>query len=295
VPSVRSFLLDRANLLLFLEEGGGGGGARRRPPQQPVQRLLSLAEAHELMATAGVTLERYLVFCKLLRAGYIVQRHPARWQLKPGEDTARLWAGWGCPPPGAAGGEQGQQQQQQHLEQQQGALQPTPPPPQPAALAAVPPAAPRAKRAKVEPADPAPGRWWVAQAPPQQQQQADCGASAPGDPAGSGSSAPSTNPWMRGMPAGFLDALPRCEVLQGGAQSARDDFPLMVPLQPIPLAELQPAAASDGRHLLVGCRRVHGRIPCNWSQCQDILFRSPLPSHARPCRRPPPTPPPAAL
>ena len=44
--------------------------------------MLSLQETHDLMLGSGVPLDRYLVFCKLLRAGYIVQRHPARFQSR---------------------------------------------------------------------------------------------------------------------------------------------------------------------------------------------------------------------
>ncbi len=77
-----SYLVDRANMLLLLEE---------QPDQQ---RPLSLQEGLSLMVwlrsacagcaqaanksraqvSLGVSMERYLVMCFLLRAGYIVRR-----------------------------------------------------------------------------------------------------------------------------------------------------------------------------------------------------------------------------
>ena len=222
------YLVDRANLLLFLDQG--------RAQQQ--KRLLSLQEAHDLMLGSGVPLDRYLVFCKLLRAGYIVQRHPARWVLGPREDLAQAWAGWG---------------QQQQSQQQPGgaaaasaAAAAAAPQPAlasgsaaPAAPAAAPPAGPATKRRKVDPQQQRrSGAWWPA------------GTTAAGQQ--DGSSAASASPWLSCLPPGFMDSLPRCTVLPDAAQRARSDFPRMAPLPSIPLADLQPLAGPEGgRHLLV--------------------------------------------
>lgn len=81
LPSCR-YLVDRANLLLFMEGPGG------------TQQLLSLQEAQDLMVGAGVGMDLYQVFCKLTRAGYIAQRHPARWIAGPREDLPAIWAHW---------------------------------------------------------------------------------------------------------------------------------------------------------------------------------------------------------
>ena len=61
---------------------------------QRERRLLSLQEATELMVSTGFGLDVYLVFCKLVRAGYIVQRHPARWMAGPREDLRSIWEHW---------------------------------------------------------------------------------------------------------------------------------------------------------------------------------------------------------
>lgn len=58
--------MDRANLLLFVDEPRTG------------KRLLSLHEVQELMTASGMPVAVYLVYCKLMRAGYIVQRQVAR-------------------------------------------------------------------------------------------------------------------------------------------------------------------------------------------------------------------------
>ena len=73
-----------------------------------------------MLVASGATLGRHLVYCKLLRAGYIVQRHPARWLLRPAEDPAQVWAAWGQAQPS-----QLQESNQQSNQQQQlpGALQ----------------------------------------------------------------------------------------------------------------------------------------------------------------------------
>ncbi|KAG2494854.1 hypothetical protein HYH03_007094 [Edaphochlamys debaryana] len=144
------FLVDRGDLLLFIEEsapgasgpggrgageaggeaddagggagedggdGGGEGGARRRRGGGR-QRLLSIQEAFDLMMSVGVPLERFLLFSALSRSGYLVQRHPSRWLLERGEEPGQVWGGgaWAqcyglaVPVPGAAPPQPMQQQ-----------------------------------------------------------------------------------------------------------------------------------------------------------------------------------------
>ena len=235
------------------------------------------------MAGAGVPADRYLVFCKLLRAGYIVQRHPARWMLKPTDDPAAAWAGWGVPPaaegaaaaqsgPGGAGAAAGQ------------------PPPQQPAVPVAPPAGPPRKRRRVEPQVRS-MRWWGAgpaaasqqQQQPQQPQQPDQQPEPQPQPQGDAQQAPPDQqqqqqqadeqqapaaggdggtglPWLHGcLPAGFQASLPRCTVAPDAAQRARADFPRMAPLASLPLPDLlPPGGAAGGRHLLV--RRVEQRL-----------------------------------
>lgn len=203
------------------------------------------------MLTTGVALDRYLVFCKLLRAGYIVQRHPARWLLRPGEDPGQAWAGWGQAP--AAPLEAAGRQQQQQQPKQQKVMQQT------TATPASPPAARPAKRRKVlvqyqlEPRG-----WWAleAEAAGTQRQEAAADGNQKSDASSSAAAACAssigTNPWLRGMPAGFLDTLPKVEVVPDAVQRARLDFPRMAPLQVVALPDLQlQAGPAGGRHLLV--------------------------------------------
>ena len=213
-------------------------------------------------------MDRYLVFCKLLRAGYIVQRHPARWLLKPSEDPATAWAGWGVDP--AAGAAAAAQDVAQGpaaaaaLQQQR--------------VAPAVPAGPPRKRRKVEPRVRSMG-WWAAgpaaagaegqqeQQPAQQQlleptpqqqaevqqeqqqpdQQQQAKQQAGRSDGGTGL------PWLRGcLPADFVVGLPRCKVLPDAAQRARADFPCMGPLAAVPLADMLPASGpAGGRHMLV--------------------------------------------
>jgi hypothetical protein len=189
------------------------------------------------MLGSGVPLDRYLVFCKLLRAGYIVQRHPARWVLGPREDLAQAWAGWGQ-----------KQQSQQQQELRSGGAAAAAAAPQPvsaggsAAQASAPPTGPAAKRRKVDPQQQqrCSGAWWPAGTAAEGQQE--------------GSSTASASPWLSCLPPGFMDSLPRCTVLPDAAQRARSDFPRMAPLPGIPLADLQPLVGPEGgRHLLVSC------------------------------------------
>lgn len=65
------YLVDRVNLLLFVEEG----------PKNK-QRLLSLQECYELMVSAGVSIDWYIVYCKLMRAGFVCHRCGIPWTLK---------------------------------------------------------------------------------------------------------------------------------------------------------------------------------------------------------------------
>ena len=249
-PPRRSYLVDRANLLLFLDASpapiippSGSPARQRQPQQQRQQRLLSLQEVQDLLVASGATLGRHLVYCKLLRAGYIVQRHPARWLLRLAEDPAQVWAAWGQAQPSQLQESNQQSNQQQQLPGAGGgdaAPPSTLPPPGPA---------PKKRRVVSAAGDDGQGRrqqrWWLADGAA----AARAGAGAVADPSRPGTS----NPWLCGLPAGFLDSLPRCVVLPTPAQRALADFPRMAPLQPVPLADLQPlvGGAAAGRHLLV--------------------------------------------
>ncbi len=57
--------MDRSNLLLFVEEAGGA------------KRLLALQEAYALMDALGVSMERYVLYSHLSKAGYVVKRWAA--------------------------------------------------------------------------------------------------------------------------------------------------------------------------------------------------------------------------
>jgi hypothetical protein len=100
------------------EQGGGASGSGSKPSASAAaagaagaaatagathggKRLLSLREAEELLAAAGVPHDAYLVYCKLARAGLIAQRAPARWALRPAERPQDVWPRWY---PAAAGG-----------------------------------------------------------------------------------------------------------------------------------------------------------------------------------------------
>jgi tRNA-splicing endonuclease subunit sen54 N-term len=79
-PEEALYLVDRANLLLFEDTSASG------------KRLLSLQECQEVMFNTGVTMDMYLVYCKLMRAGYIVQRHPFTWVVKNSESPTQIWS-----------------------------------------------------------------------------------------------------------------------------------------------------------------------------------------------------------
>uniref|UniRef100_A0A7S3QU62 RNase III domain-containing protein n=1 Tax=Dunaliella tertiolecta TaxID=3047 RepID=A0A7S3QU62_DUNTE len=126
------FLVDRADLLLFVEQEGdedavpgytltGGGSSGTQPP--PRHRLLSMQECFELMELCGVSMERYIVYSTLSRSGYLVMRYPSCWVLDPavGDDLGRQLTPkqvWGL---GAWAGacQQSQRGLHQHHQQQQ--------------------------------------------------------------------------------------------------------------------------------------------------------------------------------
>jgi hypothetical protein len=82
------YLVDRGDLLLFVQVTDHQGGA-------PSQRLLSVQECYELMTAtdpsghqAGCSMDRFLVYCTLMRQGYLVMRHPSFWILEPTQDLS---------------------------------------------------------------------------------------------------------------------------------------------------------------------------------------------------------------
>ncbi|KAL6782333.1 hypothetical protein ACKKBG_A06385 [Auxenochlorella protothecoides x Auxenochlorella symbiontica] len=197
-PEEATYLVDRANLLLFTE---GPGRA---------QRLLSLQEAQDLMLGAGVGIDLYLVFCKLTRAGYIAQRHPARWIAGPGEDLGAVWARWrgGAGTDACLAGE-GRGTAAATPDRDSGAR----PPIHPTA---------RAPRDRPVPARPATARgqsrgWWA------------------------------LDGWAGvGPREGFWAAQPRAEVLQGTAAGRRAQYPCLQPLAQTSRGEVAQAAYEGG-------------------------------------------------
>ncbi|KAL6751265.1 hypothetical protein V8C86DRAFT_701786 [Haematococcus lacustris] len=107
------FLVDRADLLLFVEQpstikhmpassdqgdilhGNASKADKAAQPQDIVAtgrwRLLSLQECYELMELAGVALERYLVYSSLSRSGYLVMRYPSCWVLEGEQQPRDVW------------------------------------------------------------------------------------------------------------------------------------------------------------------------------------------------------------
>ncbi|KAL3160775.1 hypothetical protein ABBQ38_009187 [Trebouxia sp. C0009 RCD-2024] len=69
VDHLPRYLISKGSLLLTLFDAEGQ------------QQLLSLQEATQLMESSGISLSQYQVYSHLMRAGYIVTRHPATWVL----------------------------------------------------------------------------------------------------------------------------------------------------------------------------------------------------------------------
>ena len=100
------YLVDRGDLLLFVElaptEKGDASAARR---------LLSIQECYELMTAldegpvgpgrrgGGCSMERYLVYCTLMRQGFLLMRHPSCWTLESDQDPSEA-CGEAWRPPG---------------------------------------------------------------------------------------------------------------------------------------------------------------------------------------------------
>jgi len=112
-PEEAAYLVDRGDGALLVGGHGGGVDATRpaaadagaAPPSST--RPLSLQEAWTLAAAAGAPLAARAPYHHLMRAGYIVRRHPPVWYLDPGAPLGAAWggAGWtrdGRPPALAA-------------------------------------------------------------------------------------------------------------------------------------------------------------------------------------------------
>lgn len=106
LPEEAAYLVDRGDIILLVEEedeeeeqgeesgeappakrakgdARKGRGAAREGPRSRRLRLLSLEESIDLVAQAGVPPEVHMVYTKLSRAGYTLQRHPAVWIVPP--------------------------------------------------------------------------------------------------------------------------------------------------------------------------------------------------------------------
>ena len=189
-----SYLVDRANLRLFLDHGRGR------------QRLLSLEEAHELLLARGLGMDLYLVYCKLMRAGYIVQRHPARWVLKPSERPQLVWGKWW--PDHAA--EQQQQPAAAGLGGGGGEVGLVPPPAAPA----------RQQHDQQHGQQQLRRLWWPAL---QTAEQPDAGA------------------WPPQVPPDFEASLPVCTVAPPERSGKASQYPRMRPLEPMRLTDFSAA------------------------------------------------------
>eukprot|EP00889_Picochlorum_renovo_P006705 jgi/Picre1/33735/NNA_001214.t1 len=72
------YMVDRASMMLFQED-----------PKTKKKSLLSMKECFSLMASCGVSIDRFVMYSKLLRAGYIVHRGDVPWVLKGREEIAK--------------------------------------------------------------------------------------------------------------------------------------------------------------------------------------------------------------
>jgi hypothetical protein len=72
-------MVDRGSMLLFYEEG-----------RQKKKVLLSMKECYALMESCGVPMDNFIMYCKLMRAGFIAHRSNIPWVLKNREDISRL-------------------------------------------------------------------------------------------------------------------------------------------------------------------------------------------------------------
>lgn len=86
-PEEVAYLADRASLMLFIEIGSRGE-----------RELLSIQQIHDLLISSNIDEPSYQVFCKLLRAGYIVQRHPSKFWIKPSDNPRVIWHRWYAEP-----------------------------------------------------------------------------------------------------------------------------------------------------------------------------------------------------
>lgn len=72
-------MVDRGSMLLFYEQG-----------IQKKKMLLSMKECYALMESCGVPIDNFIMYCKLMRAGFIAHRSNIPWVLKNREDISRL-------------------------------------------------------------------------------------------------------------------------------------------------------------------------------------------------------------
>ncbi len=70
------YMVDRGSMLLFLEDG-------------TKKRLLTMKECYALMETCGVSMDHFITYCKLLRAGYVAHRRGLPWVLKNKDEIRR--------------------------------------------------------------------------------------------------------------------------------------------------------------------------------------------------------------
>lgn len=70
------YMVDRGSMLLFHEDG-------------KTKKLLTMKECYALMESCGVSMDHFITYCKMLRAGYVAHRRGLPWVLKSKAEIER--------------------------------------------------------------------------------------------------------------------------------------------------------------------------------------------------------------